>query len=214
MVALRYKVGLLGGTFDPIHNGHLRVALELKQSLALDEMRLVPCHLPVHRNAPEVTAKQRAEMIQLAIAGDTELQLDLRELMQERPSYTFTTLFDLRAELGPQVSIIWALGVDAFLQFDQWHRYREILNLAHLAIIGRPGYQLPRSGIVADLLAEYQAPLATIADQPAGHIVLPQLSMLDISATAIRASLARGDSPRYWVPDSLCDYLQRERLYK
>lgn len=211
---VRRKEAILGGTFDPIHNGHLRLALELKQTLQLDRMSLMPCHRPVHRDNPGAPAEMRAEMVRLAIADCPQLILDERELQRDRPSYTFDTLYDIRAEVGPDVSLSWVVGMDAFVQLSSWYRWQELLELAHLIVIGRPGYCLPEQGAEAEFLQAHQAPLATLNTAPHGAIVLPALSMLDISATAIRQQLAQGLSPRYLLPDNICDYLVDNRWYR
>jgi nicotinate-nucleotide adenylyltransferase len=211
---VRRKEAILGGTFDPIHNGHLRLALELQQTLQLDRMSLMPCHRPVHRDNPGAPAAMRAEMVRLAIANCPQLTLDERELQKNRPSYTFDTLYDIRADIGPEVSLSWVVGMDAFVQLSSWYRWRELLELAHLMVIGRPGYALPEQGAEAEFLQAHQAPLAMLNTAPHGAIVLPALSMLDISATAIRQQLAQGLSPRYLLPDNICDYLVDNRWYR
>src|SRR5690606_36897071 len=148
---MRPKIGLLGGTFDPVHNGHLRMALELKQALRLDEMRLLPCHRPPHRAAPGATSAQRATRVRRGIADCPALQIDERELRRTTMSYTVDTLCELREELGGEVSLVLALGADAFANLNTWHRWRELLDHAHLALIARPGFVLPETGEVADL---------------------------------------------------------------
>lgn len=211
---VRRKEAILGGTFDPIHNGHLRLALELHQTLQLDRMSLMPCHRPVHRDNPGAPATMRADMVRLAIADCPQLTLDERELQKDRPSYTFDTLYDIRAEVGPDVSLSWIVGMDSFVQLSSWYRWQELLELAHLIVIGRPGYFLPEQGAEAEFLQAHQAPLATLNTASHGSIVLPALSMLDISATAIRQQLGQGLSPRYLLPDNICDYLVDNRWYR
>lgn len=209
----RRKEAVLGGTFDPVHNGHLRLALALQQSLGLDVMSLMPCHRPVHRETPDVPAALRAQMVRLAVAGCPQLQVDERELQRDRPSYTFDTLQELRASLGPETSLAWVVGMDSFNQLSSWYRWQELLELAHLIVVGRPGYPLTQTGPEAGLLHQYQAPVTALDEFSHGRIVLPQLSMLDISATDIRAQLKQGLSPRYLLPDSVCDFLLENRLY-
>ena len=134
------RIGLLGGTFNPVHNGHLRSAVEVRERLALDELRLVPSARPPHRAAPEVTAEQRLAMVQLALAGSDELQVDARELQRSSPSWTVDTLASLRAELGPQAVVFFILGWDAFCGLPGWHRWQELLELAHLVVLQRPDF--------------------------------------------------------------------------
>lgn len=211
---MRNKIGVLGGTFDPIHFGHLRLALELKQSLGLSQMRLMPCHRPVHRGEPQVSSAQRAEMIRLALLDCPELTLDERELRRDTPSYTFDTLRSLRAELGAGVSLIWAMGTDAFAALDSWNRWQELLDYAHLVVIERPGFSLPDAGPVARLLQQHRAPASALDELPAGAIVLPSLRLLDISATGIRAQLAAGESAQFLLPESVRRYILAEGLYR
>jgi len=152
----RRKIGIFGGTFDPIHIGHLRMALELKEQLGLDEMRLLPCHQPPHRDAPQVSSVQRVEMLRIALQDCPELQLDERELLRDKPSYTYDTLMELRAELGSEVSLVLCMGEDAFAGLPTWYRWQELIRLAHLVVIARPGWNIPESGDARDLLDKYQ----------------------------------------------------------
>lgn len=209
-----HKIGILGGTFDPVHNGHLRLALELKQQLQLQQMRLLPCHKPPHRNAPGVASDKRAAMVRLAIAECPELQLDERELQRDQASYTFDSLRELRAEVGEDVSLIWALGVDAFAGLNTWHRWRELLDYAHLAVVARPGFSVPETGEVAQLLRDRRALVQVVDEQTRGSIILPSLSLLPISATAIRAQIARGESPQYLLPDAVWRYISAAGIYR
>ena len=211
---MRNKIGILGGTFDPIHHGHLRLALELKQSLGLAQMRLMPCHRPVHRGQPQVSSAQRAEMIRLAVMDCPELTLDERELRRDEPSYTFDTLRSLRAELGAEVSLIWAMGTDAFAALDSWNHWQELLDHTHLVVIERPGFSLPNAGPVAALLQHHRASATALDELPGGAIVLPSLRLLDISATGIRAQLAAGDSAQFLLPESVRRYILAEGLYR
>lgn len=208
------KIGILGGTFDPVHHGHLRLALELRQTLGLSQMRLMPCHRPVHRGQPQVSSAQRAEMIRLALMDCPELTLDERELRRDEPSYTFDTLRSLRDELGPDVSLLWALGTDAFAALDTWNRWQELLDYTHLVVIERPGFSLPQTGAVAELLQCHRAPVTALSELPGGAIVLPSLRLLDISATDIRRQVAIGESVQFLIPESVRRYILAEGLYR
>lgn len=211
---MRSKIGLLGGTFDPVHNGHLRIALELKQALQLDEMRLLTCHLPPHRAAPGANSNERVTMVRLAIEDCSELQIDERESRRAAMSFTIDTLRELREELGREVSLVLALGTDAFANLNTWHRWRELLDYAHLALITRPGFVLPESGEVADLLRDRKAPGAVLNERACGAIVLPNLSLLAISATAIRALIASGNSAQFLLPETVWKYISAQNLYR
>ncbi|GAB4289281.1 MAG: nicotinate-nucleotide adenylyltransferase [Thiohalomonadaceae bacterium] len=210
----RVAVGILGGTFDPVHFGHLRAALEAQEVLGLAEVRLLPCGQPPHREPPRASATDRLAMLELAAAGQPGLRVDRRELERSGPSYMVDTLASLRAELGA-APLCLLLGSDAFLGLPQWHRWRELLQLAHLVVLHRPGWTLESVPVpLAEVLAAHRlATAAALTARPAGGILLQPVTPLDISATAIRAQIAAGRSPRYLLPDAVWDYIRRRDLY-
>jgi nicotinate-nucleotide adenylyltransferase len=205
---------MLGGTFDPIHAGHLRSAVELREALALDELRFVPCHVPPHRHAPVASAAQRLRMLELAIADEPGLSIDTRELQRDEPSYSINTLIALRAELGAACALSLIVGMDAFAQLHTWHRWQEILDYAHIIVIARPGSELPQHGAVADLLRAKRADAGIVKQQNCGSIVGVELTPLPISATAIRNLIQAARSPRYLLPDAVWNYIRAQRLYQ
>lgn len=212
-------IGVIGGTFDPVHYGHLRLAEELGETLKLAEVCFVPSGTPPHRSAPQVTADHRLAMVRLAVAGNPRFAVDEREVRRAGPGYTFDTLAGLRKEAGETRPIVLLVGADAFLEFATWHRWHEIFGLAHVAVAHRPGYPVERwdERMPQPLAREYSArlmqqPLATHL-QPAGGIVVVPFTALDISATAIRDLLRAGASPRYLLPASVLDYIQSHKLY-
>jgi nicotinate-nucleotide adenylyltransferase len=211
---MRKRIGIFGGTFDPIHIGHLRIALELKQQLQLDEMRLLPCYLPPHRPTPGASANQRVDMLEIALQDCAELQIDKRELQRDKPSYTYDTLHDLRAEVGEQTSLCLCMGMDSFATLDTWHNWDQLLQLAHILVVARPGWLLPESGAVADLLQSCRGDSTAIAQQAAGAIVVLEQRLLPISATDIRAQIRSGHSPQFLVPDGVWNYIRRNGLYQ
>lgn len=211
---MRSCIGFFGGTFDPIHLGHLRLALELKQQLALDEMHLLPCYIPPHRASPSVSAQQRLEMLQRALADCAELRWDARELQREKPSYTYDTLCELRTEFGADASLSWCMGMDSFATLDSWHRWQELIGLAHLVVVARPGWNLPASGPVAEFIAQHRADVNGIRVQAAGKLVILEQRLLPISATEIRAQIAAGESPQFLVPDAVWNYIRAQGLYR
>ncbi len=213
-ISMRKKIGLFGGTFDPVHIGHLRLALELKQQLELDEMRLLPCYKPPHREAPQATSMQRTQMLRIALENCLELQLDERELLRDKPSYTYDTLLDLRAELGDEVSLILCMGEDAFAGISNWYCWRELIHLAHIVVIARSGWSLPKSGDVANLLQAYQSDVNSLNNKSAGSIVLQSPRLLPISATEIRKQVHTGESAQFLVPDSVWQYISKQNLYR
>lgn len=213
MYHLHQAVGILGGTFDPIHFGHLRLALELYSTLDLAEVRFIPCFQPVHRKLPTASPEQRLAMVKCAIASEEHFRIDEREIRRKDPSYMIDTLHELRKEL-PETPLCLLLGIDAFLHFPSWHRWEEILDLTHLVVAHRPQYHLPHTGIIADLIKErLQAEVSSIYDKISGNILLHPITSLDISATDIRKQIAMGKNPRYLLPDSVHDYIQQQGIY-
>lgn len=208
-------VGVFGGTFNPVHYGHLRSALELVERLQLAQLRLMPSAQPPHREPPGCSAAHRAAMVALAVEGEPRLVCDMRELQRPGNSYTIDSLIELRGELGAGTGLCMVLGCDALLEIDQWHRWRELLDWAHIVVIARPGWALPCGGQVAQWLNEHRvADPRRLRSQPAGCIAIEELRPLAISATEIRDLLAAGRSPRYLLPQSVLDYIQANSLYR
>lgn len=207
-------VGVFGGTFNPVHYGHLRSALELVERLELEQLSLMPSALPPHRDAPKCSAERRAAMVELAVSGEPRLVCDAREMQRPGKSYTIDSLIELRGELGAQQGICMVLGCDAVQEIATWHRWQELLDWAHIVIIARPGWQLPRAGKLAHWLNTHQLESSALLRQhPCGGIVVEELRPLSISSTEIRDLLASGRSARYLMPQSVLDYIQRHKLY-
>lgn len=207
-------IGLLGGTFDPVHYGHLRPALELVDELGLDHVRLIPCGQPPHRAPPVADADHRLTMLRLATVGEPRLRIDERELRRAGPSYMVDTLLSLREELGAApLGLI--LGMDAFCGLASWHRWRELPELCHLLVMQRPGGAPPAHGELAELVAARRVDhVEALQGRAAGGIVFCAVTQLDISASRIRALVAAGRSPRYLLPDAVHDYLRAAHLYR
>jgi len=207
-------IGVLGGTFDPIHNGHLRAALDVHQALAFSELRFIPLNLAVHRPQPQAGAAERRAMVDAAIAGEPGLRVDDRELSRPGGSFTVDTLISLRAELGPRLPICLLVGGDAFSGFFDWHRPYDILDLAHLVVMQRPAASpqsdLARSAVFERRVVTQRAELEQVA---AGRICFETVTQLDISSTRIRRMLAAGQSPRYLLPDAVIEIIDRESYY-
>jgi len=213
MVNLKQPIGILGGTFDPIHFGHLRTALELREAHELAEVRLVPCYQPVHRKHPVASPEHRLNMVRTAIADEPALTVDDCEILRKGPSYTIDTLETLHQKM-PDTPLCLIMGIDALLGFPSWHRWQDILTLAHLIIAHRPQYHLPKAGIVADLLKKrLKHHSAALHECMAGHIVLHPVTPLDISATDIRKQIASDQNPRYLLPDGVYDYIRQHGVY-
>jgi nicotinate-nucleotide adenylyltransferase len=205
-------IGIFGGTFDPIHFGHLRLAEEMAGALDLGQVVFIPAGQPPHRGAPRTSATHRLEMVRRAIAGNPRFAVDAREVQRPAPSYTVDTLTALRAELGSEQPLWLLLGADAFLGLPTWHEWRQLFGLTNIAVAARPGAQLLQSGSMPDEL-KHEVSQRQQAAGPAGSVRLQQMTPLDISATAIRDTLARQGSARYLLPDAVLDYIHEHQLY-
>jgi nicotinate-nucleotide adenylyltransferase len=205
-------VGILGGTFDPIHYGHLRSALELLQQFGFDHIRLIPCARPPHRPQPQATPKQRVMMLHLAIKNNQYFIVDDRELNREGPSYTIDTLRSLKQEI-PDSPLYLIIGSDAFSHLSTWHQWEQLLTLSHIIIMQRPEHPLSLS---EEMERWYQAHLAIPEDKPllAGKIWPVTLTQLSISATAIRSDISKGRSPVFLMPDAVATFIEQLRLYQ
>ena len=207
-------VGVFGGTFNPVHYGHLRSALELAERLQLAQVRLMPCADPPHRERPDCSAEHRAAMVALAVAGEPLLVCDTRELARPGKSYTIDSLVEFRQELGGEHSLCLVVGCDAVLGITTWHRWEELLDWAHVVVIARPGWEFPARGAVADWLQRHRLPaLAALRARACGGVLVEELRPLPISSTEIRAMLQAGRSPRYLLPESVLDYIESHHLY-
>ncbi len=211
-------LGIFGGTFDPVHFGHLRLAEEARQRLGLAAIRWIPAGDPRHRPAPQVTARHRLDMVKRAVAGNPAFEVDSAEVEADAPSYTVPTLERLRRELGGERPLLLLLGADAFAGLPTWHRWRELFGLAHIAVSHRPGYPIEAAALPAELADRYRAAhvadAADLAGRPGGGIVTFAMTQLAISATAIREQLQQGGSPRYLLPDAVIDYIAAHQLYR
>ncbi len=208
-------IGILGGTFDPIHFGHLRTALDVKLALKLDEIRLIPLRHAVHRKQPDTPAKMRLRMVEAAISATPGFVVDERELRRDNASYTVDTLLSLREALGENDPLCLLMGSDAFEDFLSWHRPLDITALAHLVIMTRPGQSTVANPALQQLVASrLTADPADLHTAPGGRILLQTVTQLDISATRIRAMVANGDSPRFLLPDAVLEIIERENLYR
>jgi len=192
------RIGLFGGTFDPVHFGHLRPAIEMAEHYALNALHLMPNHRPAHRDQPTASTRQRIAMLELATEHLSQLIVDPREALRDEPTYTFDTLSELKAE-QPEAQLIFFMGLDAFSVFDTWHRWEEIIGLANLVIINRPNAAL--SDFASDLL------------QRTKSIEMQSVTQLAISATDIRQRISAGKSVDFLLPEPVKQYIVRNKLY-
>ena len=206
-------IGVFGGTFDPIHYGHLRTAFEMLQALRFECVRFVPCGDPPHRGTTFASAAQRLQMVEVAIAGQTGLVADDREIHRDGPSYTIDTLTTLRAEF-PDRALGLIVGMDAFLGLPTWHRWREILDHAHIIVAHRPGWKAPDIGPLGDLISDYGTHrVDDMHTSLNGRVHIHAVTQLEISSTEIRDLVAAGRDPRFLMPDAVRDVIAKTGCY-
>lgn len=212
-------IGIFGGTFNPIHYGHLRLAVTLLEQLQLDAVRFIPAANPPHKTQPDVSAQARANMVQLAIADHSKFFLDTRELERTGRSYTIDTLESLRAELGANVSLVLLMGSDTFTQLHTWHRWAEIMQLCHIALVQRVqpltnDAPTPLAKVLETLLQNhYSENSDDLHTAPAGFITMQAMPPLAIASTEIRAMLHAKKSAQYLLPNNVLDYILQHSLY-
>jgi nicotinate-nucleotide adenylyltransferase len=200
-------LGIFGGTFDPVHNGHMRTAVELREALRLAEVCFLPTGNPPHRDHTQASAEQRLALVRAAVADEPGFTVDDRETRRSGLSYSVDTLAELRAEY-PQRSLCLLLGMDAFLGLPNWHRWREILELAHVIVAHRPGWKAPTQGPLGEVMVDRgTGSVRELHEATAGKVFVHAVTQLEISSTELRQLIARGRDPRYLVPDSVCKLL-------
>ncbi len=206
-------IGIYGGTFDPIHYGHLRTALEVKQQWQLEQVRMVPSYQPPHRELPSVTGQQRYEMLQLALQGSRDLIADDRELKRGGASYMVDTLQSFRLEMSEQ-PIFLIIGSDAFDKLTSWHQWQSLFEYANLVVMTRPGKRIETKAMHPFLQERWLPGQQGSRLQPAGGIYFQPVTQLDISATQIRAIITNHGNAKYLLPDAVLDYIHNQGLYR
>jgi len=210
------RVAMLGGTFDPIHLGHLRSAVELREALALDRVHLIPAKAPPLRGEPRVAPETRLELLRLGIGDTPGLVADDRELAREGPSFSADTLASLREELGESARLVMALGHDAFLRLAEWHAPERLFALANLVVVDRPDFEAPLPAALRELIAGRECVDAeALMARPAGGLLRLALpTRMAISATALRRRLGEGRSVRYLLPEAVERHILSHDLYR
>jgi nicotinate-nucleotide adenylyltransferase len=206
-------IGIFGGAFDPIHYGHLRTGFELWQELRLEELRWVPTGNPGHRDQTIADAGLRLAMVRAAVADQPGFVVDDREVRRTGVSYSVDTLLELRAEF-PDRSLVLLLGMDAFLGLPHWHRWREILELAHVVVAHRPGWKAPTSGPLGEVMVDRgTGSIRDLHAARAGRIYVHGVTQLEISSTDLRSIITSGRDPRFLVPDAVRDIIIETGCY-
>ncbi|SCX39236.1 nicotinate-nucleotide adenylyltransferase [Nitrosospira sp. Nsp1] len=212
-------IGIFGGTFDPIHYGHLRIAEEIAEMIDVRKMHFIPAGCPRLRHSPEASLQHRAAMVGLAIQSNARFILDEREIRRPGVSYTVESLRELKQELGKDVALCFVTGADAFMNLAAWHNWRELFGLCHFIIAARPGHMLTVNPDIlpkelnAECARRWVSSVDSLKHATSGMIFIAQTTLLDISATVIRARVAAGKSIRYLMPDAALDYIAANHLY-
>jgi len=212
-------VGIFGGTFDPIHYGHLRVAEEIVETVGLQKMYFVPAGMPRLRHSPVASSQHRVEIVRLAIQKNPDFVLDEREIYRDGVSYSIDTVREFKQEFGEEVRLCFILGADAFIKLPEWNNWKELFNLCHFIVSTRPGYSLT---LIKELLSKelreecsqrWVSNTESLRKDTSGLIFIASTTMLDISATSIRAHIADGRSVRHLVPSVTVNYISENKLY-
>ncbi|TYL48201.1 nicotinate-nucleotide adenylyltransferase [Marinomonas sp. IMCC 4694] len=208
-------LAIMGGTFDPVHNGHLRTAVEILDRFRFSGLTLIPCFQPVHKSRPSLLPRQRLEMVKLAVSGDARLSVDSREMDREGPSYTVDTLRDIRAEIGPDQPLVMVLGMDSFLSLPMWLRWQELIRYAHLLVVSRPGWEPDFVSELSTFCENYRAKSShELQCAPSGRIWFETLTPLAISSSMIRALAYKNESIAYLLPEPVQAYIEQHQLYR
>jgi nicotinate-nucleotide adenylyltransferase len=210
-------VALLGGSFDPVHHGHVALASLFSDLLHPDQLRVIPAGKPWQKSSLRTAAEHRVAMLELAFdQAGMRVHLDVQEIERMTPTYTVETLRNVRAELGPQASIVFLMGADQLQQLDTWRDWRALFELAHIGVAARPGYSLEKASLppaVAQEILLRQGSLDQLRSTPSGHAYLAQTLDVDISATQVRAALQRGEQADSLISPVVLDYIQQHKLY-
>lgn len=209
------SVAIFGGTFNPVHNGHLRIASELAELLQVDNLRMIPCALPAHRELPSASPEQRLEMLRLGIGQQTPLVADDIELRRDGPSYTIDTLREIRQQIGDHSALYLCVGMDVLCTLDSWQDWQQLTDYCHLVVSSRPGYQMPESGVLAAWIKQRLCDdLHELKQSSTGKLHLCNLTMLEISSTAIRDKINAGAKIDFLTPAAVVNCIQQQHLYE
>lgn len=208
-------IGVFGGTFDPVHFGHLRLAQEVAEYCGLEAVRMIPAGIPPHRMKPQCGAIHRLEMVRIATTGNPLLVPDDREIGKKTPCYSVETLIELRSEFGEDKPICLMVGADAFLGLETWREWQRLFDLAHVIVAQRPGFDLALKGPLSEQFETRRERDPDILRRyPSGKILTVDITLLDISSSMVRQCLAGGRSVRYLLPDAVLDYIRNHGLYR
>ncbi len=202
---------VFGGTFDPIHNGHLRTAWDLHETLGYEQITLMPCGVAYHKGDAQTSMKDRSEMLKAATQGISSLRLDLREIERAGPTFTVDTLTELRQSLGNAAHLVWVVGQDAAQTLHKWHKWQQIFDLANVIVVARPGAEWPD---FSRWPAKIMSDLQTFKQSAFGAVYKARLTPLPISSSQIRQILSKGGSVRFLAPDQVVNLIDQQQLYR
>ena len=206
------RIGVLGGSFDPIHFGHIKPCLKLAEIFQLKSIRLIPCKVSPFKESTFTSAQHRWNMVSMIAANSDLFVADSRELERDTPSYTYETLLDLRKEFSAEIKIFWIMGLDALIDFPRWYHAKDILTLCHILVLQRPGYQWTvQDSWLDEHITDDQKQLA---NKDSGHIYITDTEMVDVSSTQIRDLVVAGEQPKYLLPGGVWNYIKRNNLYQ
>ena len=209
------SVALFGGTFNPVHFGHLRLATALAGLLQVKPIRMIPCAMPPHRTEPSASAEQRLAMLKLAIDKQPILAADDLELHRTTPSYSIDTLELVRQQIGAQAPLFFCMGMDSLAGISSWHRWRELLNFCHIVVYPRPRWQPPSQGEVARWIDRHQCNnLSELKQRPSGQLYICDLAMLDLSSSEIRDHIKQDKNIDHMAPKPVIEYIKLHSLYE
>ncbi|WP_448549164.1 nicotinate-nucleotide adenylyltransferase [Thalassotalea fusca] len=213
--AQEYHLGILGGTFDPIHNGHIEPALSVAQELSLDEVLVLPAHIPPHKDSTHASPTQRLEMVKRACQSHPIFTPDQRELNRTSISYSVDTLKEVKNEY-PHATLYFLMGMDSLLSFTKWHKWQEILNLCHLVVSTRPGYDSTLATLASPQLIQNAITISAeeLKSAKIGKILLLTNKVIDISSTEIRDAIARNIDISSYISSDVMEYIEKQRLYR
>lgn len=215
---MTFCVALLGGSFDPVHHGHVALAALFDSLLHPDQLRVIPAGNPWQKNGLKTSAENRVAMLELAFGeAGLEVVIDRQEIERATPTYTIDTLRHVRAELGPDASIVFLMGADQLQQLDTWRDWRTLFDYAHIGVGARPGYALDQAALPPAVAQEFmvrQGSLEQLRTTPSGRVFLAETLAVDVSATQVRAALQRGEQANSLISPVVLDYIQQHNLYK
>lgn len=208
-------IGILGGSFDPIHFGHIKPCMEVASRYGIDQVRLLPCKVSPFKQQTVASDEQRWQMVKMVSSNSDVLEADRRELDRAEPSYSVLSLRELAAEAPSKRKLFWLLGMDALIGLPKWHLAAEIMQHCHVLVLRRRDYELPLDGDLRTWLEPYLTDdFEALERSLSGHIYMTDIEMIDVSSTEIREMIKKNEQPRFKMPGGIWNYIKRNQLYQ